>query len=1143
MKATSISKVAVFLLVLTSALAPNRLAFSQVTAGAISGVVTDPSGATVPDAVIEATNLGTNRKSSSNTTQVGTYFLGSLPVGQYKVTARQKGFKEFVAQRIIVFTATTTSLDISLQLGEVTQQVTVEAEAAPLIRTSDAEASTVVERKAVIDLPLSLGGAAQIAASGRRQIENFAFLTPGMTGNQNSKFVNGSPNNAQVMIIDGLPHPRSDTPGRMARETPPYEAVEEFKVSTATYQAELGRGFGVMNFTLKSGTNNFHGNAFYFGRNDVLDARGFFATRKPLVRQNNFGFTLGGPIIKDKTFFFGAFEGFLLRGGAPVRGLVTLPTVAFRQGDFSQLIDPTTGQQIPIFDPATTRPDGMGGFVRDQFPGTVIPPGRISPIAARLVGLLPAPDFPGIVNNYVNLSSRPGNDWIWSVKVDHSFTKNHKLSGTYWWINNPVFVYGQGQQLDNFSVQPAHGGGLRFNDDYIIRPNLLNHAAGGYSAFNHLRTRDARHGNQILQIPGIDPDIPGFPRFNVSGAPTMGNTTSQPVDPAISDNFIFSDTLSWMRGRHQVKFGGEYWYQRNIFFDGTGSGGLGGTFSFRNRETSQPNSPAYGVYGNSWASLLLGQVDSASRLVGAYKVRQAMPYLAFFGGDTIQVNPKLTLSLGLRYELAWPQRDLNDLISGLSLTLPNPGAGNRPGAYVFGKDFVLPAIDKTELGPRLGLAWRWNDKTVVRLGYGIAYAQTGAANEAWWYSGGNAFSAGFAGTSSFASTNNGITPAFLLDQGMPPFTGKLPVLDPTIQNGQVADYLGPSGAKQSYLQSWQLDVQRETPGNIVLDIAYVGTKGTHLAANLENLNQVPATYLGLGSLLDEDISSAAAQAAGILPPYPGFTGSVAQALRPFPQYLDIYNSVQPIGNSTYHSMQVKAQKRFSSNLGFLISYTLSKSITDTSLQGSEAASNRSALDTANRRWEKSLAPNDMTHNAVISWVYELPFGKGMKSAAGKLLRGWEINGVARYTSGTPLGIGGGPSLPLFGGGNRPNRVPGAPVRTDASGGQFDPARDSYLNIAAFDQPLPFTFGNVSPYEPNVRGFGFLNEDLGIIKRTYVPKISEAFNVEFRAEFFNIFNRTVFGAPDSDVNDPTSFGKVGGQANTPRNIQFGLKINF
>ena len=190
--------------------------------------------------------------------------------------------------------------------------------------------------------------------------------------------------------------------------------------------------------------------------------------------------------------------------------------------------------------------------MRDQFPGNVIPPGRISPIAARLVALLPAPDFSGIVNNYVDRSARTGNDWIWSLKVDHSFTDKHKLSGTYWWINNPVNVYGSlgpGQELDNHSVQPAHGGGIRINHDYIIRPDLLHHFALGYSAFNHLRTRDARHGNQTLQIPGIDPDIPGFPRFNVSGAPTMGNTTSQPVDPAIPDNFLFSDMVSWTHGR------------------------------------------------------------------------------------------------------------------------------------------------------------------------------------------------------------------------------------------------------------------------------------------------------------------------------------------------------------------------------------------------------------------------------------------------------------------------------------------------------------------------------------------------------------------------------------------------------------------
>ncbi|MCI0624611.1 MAG: hypothetical protein L0387_23690 [Acidobacteria bacterium] len=394
------------------------------------------------------------------------------------------------------------------------------------------------------------------------------------------------------------------------------------------------------------------------------------------------------------------------------------------------------------------------------------------------------------------------------------------------------------------------------------------------------------------------------------------------------------------------------------------------------------------------------------------------------------------------------------------------------------------------------------------------------------------------------NTTSGAQPVFLLDSGYPAFTGKLPDQNPGVSVGGTADYYSPAGKKQAYVQSWQLSVQRELPFQSFIDVAYVGNASKRLPSALENgLNQVPFQFLRLGVLLNQPFNSADAIAAGITSPYAGFSGSVAQSLRPFPQYNSIYNMFQPIGFATYHSLQMKYQKRFSKGLSYLVSYTLQKTITDTSNEA-YATFNAGARDTARRGLEKSIGNLDRTHLLVFSFVYDLP-GRNLKGPGSKILGGWSASAVGKYYSGLPLGIGGGGPIPLFAGGNRPNRVPGADPRTSVSRGEFKPGGAAaggtpYLNISAWSQPAPFTLGNGSRTEPNLRGFPLMSEDFSLIKRTY---ITESANVEFRAEFFNLFNRVIFGNPNTNTNDPINFDRSFNQANTPRIIQFGLKVNF
>jgi hypothetical protein len=1115
---------------------------AQVQIGAIRGVVSDQSGAIVPQAEVEATNLKTNLKTSTTSTEAGVYLL-NVPVGEYQVVTRKSGFKEAVNQQVFVAVGTTTTLNFGLEVGEVSEQVNVQELVAPLLIKDSADVGTVVDRSLVMDLPLSLN-------SGFRNPENFITLTPGVTSDGFSKNFNGSSSMASQIVVEGLPVALPDVPGishgtgsGLGPATPPIEAYEEFKVQTTLFPAEQGRAFGLTNYTLKSGTNNFHGNAWEFLRNDALEARGFFNTTKPIIRQHEFGGTVGGPIIKDKTFFFGAISSFRLRGGSPVRGTVTIPTQDFRRGDFSQLKNSSTGELIPIFDPATTRPDGAGGFVRDPFPGNIIPPDRIVPISRRVMELLPNPDFPGIVNNFTNRTSSLTDNDLFSVKIDHLINQRHKVYGNIWRVfrseTKQTFELGD-NPLDRNFPSGAPITGWRASWDWTMSPTLLNHLSYGYYGMNGLGRRpDPRRGNELIQFPGAPPDAPGMARMNIDGYAPMGNSDEQP-EQRWSQGWTLVENVSWTRGRHQFKFGGEHWIQRYPTISQLSSGGLSGTYNFSNLLTSQPNSPNSGAWGSSLASFLLGQVQSASKFGGSQKRVLEQYYLAFFVSDKIQLTPKLTLDVGLRYDIPWAYRD-NKRFSGIDLNLPNPAAGNRPGAYVFGADKLTPPIDWSEWGPRVGLAYSLNDKTVIRAGYGILYAQTNATALGG-YQFGNAFEAGFSGSGvSTQSLDNGVTPAFQFNDGFPALPLPGDNLVPTINIGGNADYLSPSGGQQGQTHNFTLSVQRELPWRIGLDLSYIGNKGTRLPSSLENLNQVPVSYLSLGPLLTQPFNSPEAIAAGITAPFPGFSGSVAQALRPFPQYTNIYNAAQPIGHMTYHSMQMKLQKRFSSGFSFLVTYTLSKAITDTA-QDAYSAFSAAGRDNARRQLEKSLAPQDLPHNLVASWVYELP-GKNLQGAAGAILKGWSVSGINQYISGSALSIGGGPALPIFNGGNRPNRVPGVSARSGVSTGDFDPSRDLYLNINAFSQPAPFTIGNGARREPNLRGFPLLNENFSLIKRTYLNSVREGFNLEVRADFFNTFNRVRFSNPSANINTPASFGRVGGQANQPRIIQLGFKVNF
>lgn len=1127
--------------------------FAQGNLGGVSGTIMDSSGSAITDVRITLQNLQTNATHRATSDDRG-FSLRAIPPGLYKLEAEKTGFRKFVREQVSILTATIIELPVTLEVGSVNESVTVQSNAVAL-QTTSPEVSTVLERKQILDLPIQVGtGAITTAASGRRQPEAFIFLTPGVTGSQWGKSINGSPEFTQEMLIDGISAQLAGNPGFLAQTAPPYEAIEEFKMQNTLFPAEYGRGLGVINFTLRSGTNKFHGGLFELFRNNNLDARQFFAARRAVVRFNEAGGSLGGPLWipkvyngKDKTFWNFSYS--LVRNAPPINGnLVSLPTAEFKGGNFSRYFD-NAGALIPVFDPATTTADGT----RTPFPGNIIPSARASQVAQRAMALMPGPDNPGTYfNNFVHKGANYTEDDVWSLKADHLFNENHRVSFSIWRSLNDGFVRSEfgaaAGPLGLLFLSNIKGRNYRFNYDQTVSPTLLHHFGFGHTFSDPTRQRDTRRGNEIIQLPGVARDAPGFPAFSIGnpyGGLTIGNSNQQPNDPSANISYVVLDNWTWVKGRHLLKMGGEFRLLRFNNFAGTDTGGLSGLYNFSALSTSNLTDPRQNQLGNGWASFYLGQVFSAQRLIPAPERQMQHEFYTWFAEDVLKVSRNLTMTLGLRHEVATVVYERNYRQSFLDVGLANPGAGGRPGALAFlqnGKR-LAPSYRRA-FSPRVGLAYTLNPKTVIRTGFGLFWSPTNATSIGRLS---RYFNSGFSFTQDFPQQTSGRVPALLLEAGPTPFTGTLPNTSPTLLNNNIIDFLNPGSAKPGYTNSWTFNVQRELPWQFLADVGYVGQRSVGLPGGLENLNQVPVSQLRLGNTLNAGITSQAARDAGVNVPYPGFNGSVAQALRPFPQFTDIRNLLQPTGWNNYHSLQVRMQRRFSQGFSMLIAYTHSKNFIHGGGYtgwGDDAAAAR-PLDTANRGLEKRLAQFDLPHNLVLSWNYELPFGKGKRwmnvnsKAANLLLGGWQVNGIHEYRSGTPFGVAGGGLIPIFGGGNRPNRVAGVAPLNGISHGSFDPGRDRYLNIAAFAQPDPFTLGTAAPNYGDMRNFGFRNENLSLHKNF---AFMEGHALQVRAEFFNAFNRVNFGGAAANINAPATYGRITGAA-PPRSIQLVAKYIF
>lgn len=1111
-------------------------ASGQTERGTIRGTVLDTTGAAVADVTVRATNDATGVVTETVSTPAGVYQIPQVRPGTYTVEAEFPGFKRFVRENVRVATAAIVPLDLTLEVGEVTENVTVSATAITL-KTESTEVSTDVNPKSYVELPL------QVVGGSGRAVESFIFLAPGTSGNTFDAHINGSQTLSKEIQMDGLSMSTAEVGGDPRVILLPPEAVQEFSLVTNNFSAEYGNtGGGVERLVVRSGTNDFHGNGYWFLRNDKLDASGFFAAERPVQRRNEYGGSIGGPILKNQTFFFTNWHWYKFRGGA-LNATGSVPTPLMRSGDFSELIP--AGEGV-VYDPMSTRRVGTA-FERDPFVQNMVPMSRHSSIATGIWGLVPLPDGDGIFNNIFAQGNQQNNNRNNTIKLDHNFTAAHRLS----------LMYTFGQNTDNgpFAVLPqpvtdsrsgargpvANNG--RINYDWILSPTMLLHIGAGISRQDQLLVNEETEGAGWAEQLGIQGVNNGpFPRVIID--PWSSYARHQRKLPTISTTYLYSPSLSWTRGKHNLKFGAEVRKLQNNFTLGPDSG----SFTFSRNATALPGEPGT---GNVLASYLLGLVNVGSLSIPPVTGTRHS-YYGFYVQDDYKIRPDITLNLGLRYDIFTPLTEVNDNHSILNPTLPNPGADGYPGALEFAGDCDVctgrsrltgnDSVYMKNFGPRFGLAYSINDRLVFRSAYGISFFPTGGQG------GGNvkAPSLGFSSTGTFQSEDGGITPGFNWQDGFPQDFQRPPLRDPSFANGQSPSLWFPGANRPQYTQSFNAGFQYQLAPTWLLDVAWVGNKSTRLASGVTNIMQVHPNYLSLGDLLRSNVDDPAVAAAGIGRPYPSFSGTTAQALRLFPQFTGTshWGTWPAYGNSTYHALQVKVEKEFVQGLWLLSSYTWQKTLTDSSSSlGSFFGS--SARNEYNRGLEKALALFDVPQRVVAALNYELPFGRGKaiggsaKGVVQKIIGGWQFNAIISYQAGTPVVVSQNNTSPLFVSKQMPNAVSGSSPELSKSG--FDPgAGDKALNIGAFEETGSFEFGNAGAVLPNARNFNTLNEDFGLMKRVFV---NEDVNVEFRFEVFNAFNRVIYGNPAASVSNPAGFGTVGGQSNQPRQGQFGLKISF
>ena len=1182
------------ILAVVSLFAMASAAYAQADRGTITGQVTDQSAAIITGASVKAVHVATNFERQVKTSNEGSYTIPQLPVGGYVVIVTAGNFQTTTLENIVVTAGATVRVDAQLRVGGLEDSVTVMSDARQ-IQTDSVKVSTAISSKFIQDLPLVVGGQLRSPLDLSLIAPEAKSGTSG-DGGRGNIVIGGGQEGGWDLSVDGV----SATPGAPFEQrlwttlnSPSVEAITEFAVDTNGFKAEFGHaGGGAVSFVSRSGSNKWQGKAFEFFRHDSLDTINYFSKAlgrpKPPLEQHDFGGVFGGPVVlpwmyngRNRTFFFASYEAYRNKtAAAPTTA--TIPTAAMFSGDFSGWRD-ANGNLIPIFDPATTtlNPNGPG-FIRAPFPGNVIPTNRFSQISREVLNLATMrPDLPGVRNNFVYTSGDAINTNPWnkfSIKLDHNLSTKDRLGFLFHWGEVLVIPPSGGPggglpvPLNNFRDEDSKTYVYRANWDRVIKPTLLNRVTFGHNNWWQIRAsfnRDQGWGTKIglKNVPG--PDLL-FPLIDFSheyldwGRSEWGG----------SGNYLWAltDDLTWVKSQHTLKVG---FIVQQDHYDGYGWHTAAGTYNFNRGATAGflPNGTldATGASGNAFASFLLGEVQSSEITTNRY-VSDRWRYYSGYAQDDWRVSNKMTVNYGVRYEYTPPtwEGHFPNGYSNFNPTLPNPAAGGRLGASEFagtgqgrtGRNTMYKAWP-WGFSPRLGIVYALNKETVARVNGSRTFGSVKNT-------GGSSHWNGFIGGYNVTAPAFPASSAFNWDAGWPAWP-QPPFLVPETLNGSNIPYWQPydSGRLPEYY-SWTLNVQRQLPGRFMVEAGYNAQLGRHLTTNLLSLNQIdPDIFYGFVrqygpagaiNLMNSRMDSTVARQAGIPYPYATFPGSqsVRQALRPYPQYLDINtggDGGDRSGRSNYHAFILRGEKRYDSGLTFLTSYVFSK--TETLRSDRANAGDGRAMNHFNRDAEMSLSAFDQPHSFKLNYSYELPFGSGKPflkdGMLSKIVGGWRVAGVHSYASGYPLSVGPGYGLPLFGGDNRLTVLDYTGWRAPTAGDSFNPLVDLWWDPAKFNKTpvdtaaqlqgfkagvLTAEFGNALVRNPHERGPWQLNENLSVARNFAIQKA----RLEFRLEAFNLFNRVLWGNPDSTITSP-NFGKVTGLANLPRQMQLGLRLEF
>jgi hypothetical protein len=1065
------------------------IGWSQVDTGTIAGVVKDPSGAVVAGATVAIRNVGTGAVHKAFTNSIGEYVSGPLPPGDYTVAAQSSGFRETIAKLTLTLNQRAV-LDLALVVGGSDQQVEVTSDT-PLVESETSTLDNVRTEQAVKDLPLNgrnfteLIGLATGVMPAQTQTQSLAATAVrGVVANS----VNGMGFRANQFLIDGLDNTENHN-GQGVILNPPVEAIQEFSVETSVPPAEFGRGGGNINVRIRSGTRDLHGTAFEFLRNSALDAKNFFDPPGKITpfRMNQFGFALGGPVMlprlynhdRNKTFFFVDYEGIRVQQAQTF--ISTVPTPAMKAGIFP------TASGI-IYDP-TTAVTTAQGVQRTPYTNNTIPASEVSKVGQNLINLYPDPNLGGIASNYLYTPAQTTNSNNYDIKIDQSFGASNQAFFRYSKQNTNQLVPGNlpdpavGSTNAGTFVIPTHQ--FVMSDTQTLSPHVVNETRAGIGRL-YILTEQANYGVDVANqvgIPGInggnDPLRTGLPTINVTGFSPLGDSGTKP-GIIVSENWQYSDNLSWFTGRHSFKFGAQVIRRRYNLLQTNAAHGI---YDVTGVYTQNLITPA--KTGNGGADLLLGVPadGNINALTGTRGYRRTE--MAFFVQDNWRLGQNLTVNWGLRYE-AFPGFPWVEVYNRMSNFIPSLGQVVNVGTP------QLPERSATRnswmyFGPRLGLAYKIGNHMVLRAAYGVYYE--GEPIPETNLPGSNP---PFTGSVAFTNDKTNYPAAITLAQGFPaPTTTVYPTAGASLQ---AID----GNFRVPYAQQWNLGLQREFRGGIVVSASYVGTKGTAL-------------------VLDPDVNQ----------PVPG-PGAVAMR-RPYPLFAGI-PTVESVGNSIYHSMQLSAEKRFAKGLSFLLSYTLSHAID----QGDFLTAPQNSLNFTQDRGNGAF---DVRNHFSGSWTWALP-GHWCQPW-NTLLGRWQLNGIASIYSGLPFTVTSSVNTLNGSGTQRVNRIGSGVLPASARSLQ------EYFNIADFVIPALYQFGNSG--RDILKGPGTAQFDGSLFKNFHYSGSDRTY-VQFRCEVFNVANAPQFNNPASAVGNPaagtiTSAGSKPTLQRTSRQIQLALKLYF